>query len=217
MSKKKRIAVAGSAANPVTKAHRAFAETLTHSGLFDLVLWLPSGMRPDKPHLISPEHRVRMTELAFHEAWRKNQPTEFKVDLREVYRHAIPTIKLLRELKNEYLDGEIFFATGVDVLAPKKEYGGKCDVLYYWEEGESLFNDWKLVVMPREGYLHPKTLQQEGKIPEHFIVIDQVPSPISKISSTEIRRRILGGEPFHDFVDTPVAEYIKQEGLYLGR
>ena len=214
MERKKRIVVAGSAANPVTKGHRVFAEALTHSRLFDRVIWLPSGKRNDKPHLIAPEHRVRMTELAFDEEWCKLQPTEFVVDLREVYGNAAFTIDLLRELKKEYPDAEVVFATGVDVLAPREEYGGSSDVLRYWKEGETLLKEWTFAVFPREGYPHPRALGESGKLPQHFFIVDPYPSPFSGISSTEIRRRIAEGESFEDFVEPTVAEYIKKEGLY---
>lgn len=214
MEKRKRIAVAGSAANPVSRAHREIAELLTQSGMFDLVLWLPSGVRLDKPHLIPSEHRARMTELAFNEEWRMKQSTEFRIDLREVYRRSIPTIHLLRELKKEHPGAQIIFATGVDVLTPRKDYGGKCDVLHYWDEGESLMNDWTFAVLPREGYPHPKQLQEEGKIPKHFIIIDRPLSPRGDISSTEIRERITHGKPLDDLVDAPVLEYILKHKLY---
>ncbi|HEY9586008.1 MAG TPA: nicotinate-nicotinamide nucleotide adenylyltransferase [Candidatus Paceibacterota bacterium] len=213
-SRKKRITVVGSAANPPTRAHRELAETLTKSGEFDRVLWLPSGSRPDKPNLIPAEHRTRMTELMFHESWRREQPTEFAIDLREAGRASIPTIYILRELKQEYPDAEIVFATGVDVLVPREEYGGKCDVLYYWDEGESLMNNWTFVVLPRVDYPHPRVLQQEGKIPKHFLIIDRPPSLVGWASSTEVRRRVACGESFDELVDPRVAEYIHTHKLY---
>ena len=209
-----RIAVAGSAANPVTKAHREFAEILTGSGEFDLVLWFPSGTRFDKPQLISSEHRGRMTEMVFYDTWRKAQPTEFAIDLREAHRESIPTIELLRELQKENPGTEIIFATGVDVLVPRDEYGGKCDVLHYWDEGESLMNNWTFAVLSREGYLHPRTLQKEGKIPTHFLILDRPPSPVVSISSTEVRERIARGESFEHMVDEAVANYIRAHKLY---
>ena len=52
-NKKKRVGAFGSAVNPPTLAHRAIAEVLTHSDYFDLVLFVPSGSRPDKPHIAS--------------------------------------------------------------------------------------------------------------------------------------------------------------------
>lgn len=214
MKRKKRIAVVGSAANPPTKDHRVFAEILTKSGEFDLVLWFPSGSRHDKPELVSSDDRARMTELVFDEAWRKKQPTEFRVDLREVHRAMIPTTRLLEEVKREHPDAEIIFATGVDVLVPRQEYDGKCAIAHYWVDGEDLMKNWTFAVLPREGYPHPATLQKEGKLPEHFMIIDRPRSSPGDISSTEVRRRIKAGEPFDDLVDPAVAEYIREHGLY---
>lgn len=211
---KERIAVVGSAANPVTRAHRELAEMLTGSGLFDRVLWFPSGSRPDKPHLISAEHRIRMTELVFTPQWREKQATAFAVDLREARRRSIPTVDLLREIKKEYPTAEVIFGTGVDVVTPREEYAGKCDVLHYWDEGKVLFSDWTFAVWPREGYPHPRALREAGEIPPHFLVLDGPPSLSSHISSTKVRERVLRGESLDDLVDPLVAEYIRIHGLY---
>lgn len=212
--KKKRLVVAGSAANPVSRAHRDFAELLTHSGHFDRVLWVPSGVRHDKPHLIDSTHRVRMTELAFDDAWKAEQPTQFAIDLREAFQKSIPTIYLLEELQGEYPDHDIVFATGVDVLEPREHLGGKCEV-HTWEEGERLMKDWTFAVLPRDGYADPAALQQEGKLPEHFIVLPPPPNATSAISSTEIRKRAAEGLPIEDLVHPKVADYIREHKLYL--
>lgn len=205
--------VSGSAANPVTRAHREFAETLTQSGMFDLVLWLPSGLRPDKPHLIESAHRVRMTELVFSEAWRAEQPTEFCIDLRDATRANTPTIYLLEDLKKTYLDAEIIFATGVDVLTPKKELDGKCEV-HLWDEGERLLSQWTFAVAPRAGYPDPHTLKQDGHLPAHFMILDRPHSPIGNASSTEIRNRIKQGLSYSDLVIPEVGAYIEAHKLY---
>lgn len=210
----RRVAIAGSAGNPVTRGHEGFAETLTTCGHFDLVLWFPSGTRADKPDLIAPKHRVRMTELAFDAAWRAKQPVEFRVDLREAFRPSVPTIHLLREAQKEYPDAEIVFATGVDVLTPKEEYGGACDVLRYWVDGATLLRDWVFAVHSRDGYPDPEILQREGKLPKRSVLLPRASSSVAWISSTEVRRRVKAGEPFGDLVHPRVAEYIREHGLY---
>ena len=211
---RRKVAVFGSAVNPITRAHRALAEVLTNSGHFDLVLFFPSGLRSDKPHLIDSTHRMRMAELAFHDEWKESQPTEFQVDLREAFKPSIPTAYLLRELNAEHPDADIIFTTGVDVLTPKEEYGGKNDVAHYWEEGEEMLRNHTFAVIPREGYPDPHHLKRAGHIPEHFIVLPPVPPHLTAISSTEIRRRIKDGLPIDDYVDEAVAEYIVQNDLY---
>ena len=209
------IAVFGSAVNPPTLAHRALAEVLTESGHFDLVLFLPSGLRPDKPHLIDSAHRVRMTELTFHDDWRRVQPTEFRVDLREAFTPSLPTAYLLRDLKKEHPDADIIFTTGVDVLTPKEEYGGKNDVAHYWEEGEEMMQNYTFAVIPREGYPDPHHLKRDGHIPEHFIVLPPVSEHLSALSSTEVRRRIQNALPVDDHIEQSVADYIHIHQLYV--
>lgn len=212
--KKKRLVVAGSAANPVSRAHRDLAEMLTHSGHFDRVLWVPSGIRHDKPNLIDSTHRVRMTELAFDDEWKARQPTPFAIDLREAFQKSIPTIYLLEEIKVEYPDHEIVFATGVDVLEPREHLGGKCEV-HSWDEGERLMQNWTFAVLPRDGYADPAVLQEEGKLPAHFIVLPPTQKDTGYISSTEIRKRAAEGLPIEHLVHPSVADYIKVHKLYL--
>jgi len=157
---------------------------------------------------------VHMTEIVFNEAWRTAQPTAFRIDLREAFRPSIPTIQLLREIQQEHIDAEIVFATGVDVLAPRKEYGNRSDVERYWVEGEKLLCDWTFAVFPREGYPRPEILQKEGKLPAHFLLLPRSESPAAGISSTEVRRRVKAGESFDDLVRPEVAKYIREHGLY---
>jgi nicotinate-nucleotide adenylyltransferase len=211
--KRPRLVVAGSAANPVSRAHRDLAELLTHSGHFDLVLWVPSGLRPDKPHLLSATHRVRMTELAFDEEWKKKQPTQFQIDLRDAWRQNTPTIYLLEELQGDYPDHEIVFATGVDVLEPREHLGGKPEVAL-WDEGERLMKEWTFAVLPRRGYTAPPLLQEKGDIPKHFIMLPPVPEDTSFISSTEIRKRISEGLSVDHMLHPAVLAYIHEQGLY---
>lgn len=209
----KRLVVTGSAANPISRAHRDCMEVLTHSGHFDQVRFFPSGLRPDKPHLIDSVHRVRMVELAFDDEWRGRQPTPFYIDLREAFRESIPTIYLLEQLQKEYPDHEIVFATGVDVLEPREHLGGKCEV-HSWDEGERLMKNWTFAVLPRDGYADPRVLQHEGKLPEHFIVLSPTTSATSYISSTEIRKRAREGLPIEHLVHPDVAQYIQQHNLF---
>jgi nicotinic acid mononucleotide adenylyltransferase len=64
MSQRKlRIGVGGSAANPPHWGHIELLKKLLDSGKFDKLIWIPSGIRPDKPGAIEAEHRKKMTEL----------------------------------------------------------------------------------------------------------------------------------------------------------
>jgi nicotinate-nucleotide adenylyltransferase len=189
-------------------------EVLTHSGHFDQVRFFPSGLRPDKPHLIDSAHRVRMVELAFDDEWKRRQPTPFHIDLREAFRESIPTIYLLEELQKEYPDHEIVFAAGIDVLEPRERLGGRSEV-HSWDEGERLMKDWTFAVFPRDGYADPAALKEEGKLPAHFIVLPTPSTVTRSISSTEIRKRRGEGLPIEHLVHPNVAQYITHHNLYL--
>jgi len=191
----------------VTEAHRELAKTLARSGIGDLLLWFPTGTRRDKD-LTASVHRARMSELAFSDRWRQRLPIEFRLDLRDVHRPNPSTIDRMRELAQEFPDAEPCFAVGADAVVPKEKWGGKCDIAGYWNDGETLMRDFTFIVLPREGYPHPKDVD----LPKHWHIHD-VPS--IPVSSTEVRRRVRANEPYAHLVPQEVAEYIRHNELYL--
>jgi nicotinic acid mononucleotide adenylyltransferase len=76
-----------------------------------------------------------------------------------------------------------------------------------WSGGEELLREWPVAIVPRAGIsdslnlaLHPSSIVIQTKLPD--------------CSSSEVRRRILAGEPFEHLLVPQVAAQIKQNGLY---
>lgn len=202
------IAVGGSAANPVTNAHKQLLEGICDSGDLDLVVWIPSGVRDDKPNMASSTDRYNMTELAFPDAWRRERNCELLVSQFDVLSNKnTPTINWIRIYQDMYPGAVIKWYTGVDSVIPRKKYGGRSQIQGFWDEGDELWDEHQFIVIPREGYIHPSELD----LPEQFEILDL---DIHEISSTNVRLRIIENEPFEELIPHEVAEYIKEKKLY---
>lgn len=208
--KVERIGVGGSAANPPHLGHLRLVELLCDSALFDRIIWIPSGVRPDKDGLILPEHRVRMIELLFLKDNKKifDDRTKFEIDMGDVYGRNTPTINWMEKLQKKYPEAEIVWYTGVDSVVPQEKFGGKCEIEAYWHEGERLMSDFKFLIVPRSGFPGPADLD----LPPQFEIFD---AHTPEISSSEIRRLVSDGdEKFVGMTTAKVADYIKEKKLY---
>ena len=205
-TRQKRIAVGGSAANPPHLGHRVLIEFLLNYGNFDEVIWMPSGIRPDKNNLIDPNHRVAMTMLTFELSWLYGAKTVFSINFQDVYGANTPTIDWLRRIKKENHRAEIIWYTGVDSVIPQAKYGGNCEIAT-WEGGREIMEKWNICVLPRPGYEHPSKLALAKNV--YFLEAN-----LPDISSTDIVSKISSGEPFENLVTEAVATYIKKFKLY---
>jgi len=207
----KRIGVGGSAANPPHLGHLKLVEALCGSGKFDEIIWIPSGIRPDKNGFVGAEHRMNMVDLLLQ---KENKiiyggPATFRIDTKDIYGENTPTIQWMEALRDEFPDAEVVWYTGADSVAPQERFRGKNEIEAYWHEGERLLRDFPFLIVPRPGYPDPSTLSLSSNC-EIF------PGGIKEnISSTEIRQ-LIGehDERFVKKVTEPVAEYIKKYHLY---
>ena len=193
-----KIAVGGSAANPPHLGHKKLVEAVVATGDFDQVRWTVSGDRPDKPGMITSKIRWEMGKMLFEDS---EQP----IVLYES-NCAVPTRDVLANLKQCYKCTEIVWYCGSDHFVPRKKFGGKCDVLGFWHGGERLFCEQEFLIILREG-IDMDLLQ----LPNRYKILNVT---IPKISSTEIRQRIISNKPIKHLVGDAVAEYIRQNNLY---
>jgi len=167
------------------------------------VLFVPAGrprLRKTDP-VAAPEQRVEMVRLAL-----ADKPY-FKVSTIEVERagssHMVDTIAKLQEQFGA--GNRLFFILGWDSLAEFPQ----------WIEPSRLIKMCHLVAVPRPGYPQPDLKVLEAAIPglsQRVIFLDK---PRIDISATEIRRRVARGLSRSHLVPEPVAEYIKQNKLYI--
>jgi len=202
---KKQIAVGGSAANPPHLGHLALIKALLKFNNFSKVMWIPSGLRHDKKGFVSPDHRVKMTQLTMENITDK----KFLINLSDVYGENMPTIQWMEILQEQNPDTEIVWYTGVDSIIPQTRFEGKCEIKARWQAGEKLIKDFKFLIFPRAGFPHPSKFD----IPlSNFKILDV---ELPDISSSVIRRLIAENNPgFENLVTDNVAEYIKEKQLY---
>lgn len=203
----KRIAVGGSAANPPHLGHRALVQALIESGKFDLIIWIISGQRKDKPILIAPGYRATMTYLTFPPDWFWKGRTLLELNCDDLYNESRPTIRWLDYLERVNPKAEISWFTGVDVFIPQPQFNGKSEIEASWVEGETLLREKPFLVVPRGGYPHPR----EVKLPPKSEILNVT---LPEISSTQIREDIAAGRNFEHLVIPAVAGYIKRLELY---
>lgn len=201
------IAIGGSAANPATIGHYKLIEWLLNSGKFSTVIWILSGERPDKNILVDSDHRLVLTLLTFPQEWFLRKDVRFIVSFEDVYGKNTPTIDWLEKIQKIYPDHKLIWYTGADSVVPKLDYNNLSEIEARWVRGDELMKKWNFLVFPRQGYTDPKSLS----LPENFEVAH---ADLPEVSSSEVRRRIISGEPFEEYMMPNAVQYIKQNNLY---
>jgi nicotinate-nucleotide adenylyltransferase len=199
------IAVGGSAANPPHLGHLALIQTILQSHNFTKVMWIPSGIRPDKPDFVHPMHRLAMTELTL----KKIQDKRFILNPSDVFGKNMPTIDWMEILQEQNPQAEIVWYTGIDSVVPQEKYGGLCEIEARWQQVEKLIKGYKFLIISRVGYPRPASF----KIPlENYEILDV---ELPDISSSDIREQVASGNTeFEKLVTPEVADYIKVNKLY---
>ena len=196
-----KLGVLGGTFDPVHNGHLAIAWEVRERLALDEVLFVPAGcpwLKAARP--VSPaEHRVRMLRLALE------GETHFRLSTLEIDRGGPTyTVDTIRELKQGLVRDELYFILGADSLSE----------LPKWRQPEAIIRLCTLVAVPRPGYAFPDLAAMEKAIPgigRRVILLD---APNIDISATEIRDRLARGASIGDLVPGPVADYIREHGLY---
>jgi nicotinate-nucleotide adenylyltransferase len=192
----------GGTFDPIHWGHLVTAEAARHQFNLDKVLFVPSGQPPHKEGRLvsSAEHRYLMTFLAI-----ANNPV-FHISRIEIDRPGQSfTYDTVSYLRGTFPLTDVYFITGADVMR---------DILT-WHRAEELLSLCHFVAASRPGftlddYMGQADLQrfrQSGSI--HLIEV-----PAMAISSTDLRRRVIVGEPIRYLVPESVENYIYKNGLY---
>ena len=200
MSSKLRLGVYGGAFDPPHNAHYAIASQVLGLLQLDRLHILPTGHPWHKTRQLTPaQHRADMAQLAFADL-----PGAF-VDIRETLRTGPTyTIDTLHQLQAEYPSAELFLAMGRDQFAAFGSW-------HQWQEiaeiaticiAERAVNTWTATLnMP------PNEVVSACKI--RIITMNDMPH-----SATDIRQRVKTGQRIDHLVNSKVAQYIAQHGLY---
>ncbi len=190
----RRVGVFGGTFDPPHVGHSIVAAEVAEAVALDRVLWVPARIPPHKQgRRITPAAvRRRMVEAAIGD-----DPTFALCNL-ELERGGVSyTVDTLRSLKERHPGWSLFLILGPDLLAGFAS----------WREAEAI-----------GGLAEPVAIWRAGAapVPERGIHagVGMVRVTPVDISSSRIRRRIVGGKSVSDMVVPRVMSIIESERLY---
>src|SRR5690606_19926739 len=187
-----RIGILGGTFDPPHIGHLIVAQDAWNALGLDRVLFVPAAVPPHKRGRVSTPAEVR---LAMVEAACADDPRFEASDL-EIRRGGTSyTVDTLRALKERDPQGALFFLLGADQFRE----------IHTWRSPEELVRLAELVALSRPGY--PNVEPQIG-LPYRRLDVTCV-----DISATEIRRRVVAGEPIRYLVPEAVEAIIRAHGL----
>jgi nicotinate-nucleotide adenylyltransferase len=189
-----RIGLFGGSFDPVHLGHLLVAQAVREELNLDRLFFIPAAQSPFKPEIRpSPARaRVQLLRLALAgQSW-------CEVDEQEIQRGGVSyTIDTVRDYARRFPGARRFYLIGADHLPQ----------LPKWRAAEELAQLAEFVVIPRPG-------QAEQPFPAPFRGRWLAGFPLG-VSSSQIRTRVKAGLPIAHLVPSPVAEAIRNNGLYL--
>ena len=186
-----KLGILGGTFNPIHLGHLILAEEVREKLKLDKIIFVPTYLPPHKNNSeIAPAlDRLNMLKIAV----RGNK--HFKVSDIEIKRKGRSyTIDTVRQLKKKYVNNQLYFLTGSDLLKYLEE----------WKDLPQILQLVKFVVATRPGY-------PLEKLPPY---ISTVSIRAVDISAYEIRRASKENKSFRYLVPDTVYRYIVKRKLY---
>jgi nicotinate-nucleotide adenylyltransferase len=189
-----RIGIFGGSFDPVHTGHLLVALAAREELDLDRLFFVPAGQSPFKPDRAPTPgaQRVQLLRLALAgQTW-------CEIDEQEIRRGGVSyTIETLRDFAARYRGAVLSYLIGADHVP----------MLPKWREADELARLAEFVVISRPG-------EAEVALPTPFRgrLLRRFPFGVS---SSEIRARVKAGLPLEPLVPGPVAEAIRNNGLYL--
>lgn len=191
----KRIGLFGGTFDPVHKGHLSAASSFLDSTLIDSLWILLNPAPPHKPDAEFAPYSCRLAML--RKAFKTNQRIRIS-DVEANLPKPSYTIQTLQHLTNSFPDFTFYLCIGYDSFATFKSW-------YQWEQILTLST--LLVVDRPSGGAEPA----DPKLSDHVIFIEHQPM---KVSSSEIRTKIVEGKSIDRLVPPSVIRFIEEKGLY---
>ncbi len=189
------VGLLGGSFNPVHIGHMIVAQYIAEFGGVDCVWMVLSPRNPlkDPAELIDDRHRLAMLRIATG-ASERISVSDVELGLpRPAY-----TIDTLKALAAMYPEHDFRWITGSDNLLE----------IHRWKSWREILRDFGMIVYPRPGYA------VTGELPAG---VSMVEAPQVDISSTMLRRDIARGAWLNYFMPPGVAEYIRENRLYISQ
>jgi nicotinate-nucleotide adenylyltransferase len=198
-----RIGIYGGTFAPVHNGHLAAAKAFIEQMQLDILYVIPTAIPPHRQIDASddPQHRYRMCELAF---WNEEKVLVSDMEIARGGRSY--TVDTLRSLARE--DRRLFMLVGTDMALKLDTWRGVdeifklCYPTYVRRESDKLLE--KQIIEKNTKYLN-----EYGKICRRIM------TPEIELSSTQIRNMVKNGEDISHLVPEKVAQYIKENNLYI--
>lgn len=191
----KRVGLFGGSFDPVHTGHLLIARAALEELALDRLYFIPAAQSPFKPDrtLADGADRARWLRLALA-GW-----TACEVVTDELVRRGVSySVDTVREFTHRFPGTELYWLIGGDHAA----------TLPQWREAAALASLVVFVVAPRPGRDDALNLPPGFR----FHVLR---SPLSSVSSSDVRSRIRAGRPLDGWVPPVVVEAVVKYPLYL--
>ena len=188
-----KLGIYGGSFDPVHLGHLLVAQAAVEELALDRIFFIPAAQSPFKPAhtLEAGSLRLRFLRLALAGNVRA------EVDDEEIRRGGVSyTVDTLRNFAERFPGAKLYYLIGADNVAKLNE----------WREPAELARLAEFVVVPRPGGV-------ATQFPPPFRGRTLTGFPLG-LSSSQIRARLFAGLPIEPLVPSPVAEAIKNSGLY---
>ena len=198
-----RIGIYGGTFAPIHNGHVNAAKAFMDQMQLHYLFVIPTALDPSKIRDEGDEarHRMKMCELAF-----EGEAGVVISDM-EIEKGGISyTVDTLRALARD--DRRLFMLVGTDMALK----------LDSWREPEEIFKLCYPTYVRRESdkLLENQIIEKNTKyLNDYGKICRRIMTPEIELSSTEIREMVKRGEDISDLVPEKVAEYIKENKLYL--
>lgn len=198
-----RIGIYGGTFAPIHNGHVNAAKAFMDQMQLHYLFVIPTALNPSKMKDDGDEahHRMKMCELAFE------GETGVIISDMEIEKGGISyTVDTLRALARE--DRRLFMLVGTDMALK----------LDQWREPEEIFKLCYPTYVRRESdkLLENQIIEKNTKyLNDYGKICRRIMTPEIELSSTEIREMVKRGEDISHLVPEKVAEYIKENKLYL--
>lgn len=201
LGRKTRVAILGGAFNPIHKGHIQIAQfVLNVSKQFDEVWLMPANNHMYNKDMVSPEHRLKMCEIASKV---DNRIKVFDYEIRNKLKgETYYFFKRLKEEKELTENFQFAMIIGLD----------NANTFDKWVNYKDLERLAKFVVVPREGITRDLNVNWYLQKPHIFLNNE---NPIMDVSSTLIRQLLIDkSSEVLNYLDKDVYNYIIENDLY---
>lgn len=200
-----KIILFGGSFDPVHLGHISVAQSALEKLNADKIILIPAKTSPLKKHSphVSNEHRLAMLKIASSEY--ENLTVSDCEFHRPAPSYSFHTVEFFKNLFG--VNAKLFWLAGADVVKD----------LPQWYRSNELLDMCQMCLMHRPGFPMPDMDILKGHLSDSQIDLLRkhiLETPLLNVSSTEIRKRLYGGQDAQPLLDPQVYQYIVDRNLY---